>query len=131
MSMWTALVWSAILFWLMIVLAGLLKYRAWTLAGLGVMMSNRGDVPPFSPLASRADRAAKNMMENFVLFIAVAAAVYFSGAESDASRFGAALFFWARVAYWPVYLAGIVYLRTTLWAIGVVGIAIMAFDLIL
>ena len=130
MSLTTALVWSAVLFWLMLITAGLIKYRAWSLVGLGVMFGNRDDVPAYGAFASRADRAAMNMLENMVLFIAVAAAVYFGGAENDQTRLGAAIFFWARVAYWPAYLIGIPYVRTSIWAVGVVGVGIMAATLI-
>ncbi len=130
MTIATALLWSAVLLWLMLVGAGLLKYRAWSPAGFLVMMGNRDNVPAYIPVAERADRAAKNMIENFVLFIAVAAAVYFSGAENDQTQLGAAVFFWARVAYWPVYLIGIPFVRTACWLAGVVGIAIMAFEII-
>ena len=130
MSITDALLWSAILFWLMLIGAGLLKFRAWTPAGVGVMMSNRDKVPDYLPIAKRADNAAKNMMENFVLFIAIAAALYFSGVENDQTRLGAAIFFWARVAYWPIYLIGIPYLRTACWFVGVVGIGIMAVELV-
>jgi len=34
---------------------------------------------------------------------------------------GAQLYFWARVAYLPIYLAGIPYLRTAVWAVSLWG----------
>jgi len=48
-------------------------------------------------------------------------------AHVDPSRLelGAALFFWSRLAYFPVYLAGIPYVRTALWAVAVVGMAMI------
>ena len=130
MSIADALLWSGVLFWLMIVLAATLKYRAWSLQGLGMLMSNREEAPSVSRLAARADRAAMNMLENLVLFIAIAAAVYFSSAESDQTELGAAIFFWARVAYWPIFLAGIPGVRTATWFVSVIGIGIMAAELI-
>jgi uncharacterized MAPEG superfamily protein len=39
---------------------------------------------------------------------------------------GANLFFWARVIFWPVYLAGVPYLRTIVWTVGIVGLLMMA-----
>jgi len=120
------LLWSAVLAWLMIVVAGLLKYEAWTWRGIQVMVGNRENVPPPSRLAARADQAARNMIENMILFVALAAAVHFAGKESGSAQLGANIFFWARLAYWPVYLAGIIYLRTALWTVGVIGLAMMA-----
>ncbi len=126
----TWLVWSAILAWAMVLAAGLMKYKAWTPAGLKVMMESREAVPPPGRLAGRADRAALNMLENFVLFVALVAAVHFGGKEGAQATLGAAIFFWARLFYWPVYLAGIAYVRTALWFIGVVGMAVMVFALL-
>jgi uncharacterized MAPEG superfamily protein len=124
------LVGSAVLTWLMLMVAGLLNYRAWSLPGIDVMVGNRENVPPPSQIARRTDQAAKNMVENFVLFIALVAAVHFAGKQSAQADLGAAIFFWARVAYWPVYLAGVKYLRTAIWAIGVIGLAIMLLALL-
>jgi uncharacterized MAPEG superfamily protein len=131
MSIADALLWSGILYWFMIFLAVTLKYRGWSLEGLGLIMSNRDeDAPAHSALAARSDRAAKNMMENLVLFVAIAAAVYFSNAENDQTRLGAAIFFWARLAYWPIFLAGIPGIRTATWVVSIIGIGIMASELI-
>ncbi len=121
---------SAVLLWLILMVAGLLKYRAWTLDGLGVMLSNREAVPAPGTVAARADRAAGNMLENFVIFAALVAAVHFAGRDSAQTALGAAIFFFARLAYWPVYLAGIIYLRTALWAVAVVGMALIAVALL-
>lgn len=126
MSIAIYLVWSAILLWLMIMLAGLATAKAWTPAGLMAMLGNRENPADPSAFAGRADRAANNMIESFVLFIALAAAVYFAGKTEGQATTGAAVFFWARLVYWPVYLIGIPYLRTAVWAIGIIGLAMMA-----
>lgn len=42
-----------------------------------------------------------------------------SGASSV---LGAQVYFWARVAYLPIYLVGIPYLRTLVWAASLWGI---------
>ncbi len=113
---------SAGLAWLMIMTSSSLRLKEWTLAGMRLGFSNRESVPEPTPIAGRADRAAKNMLENMVLFIAVFAAARAAG-KSDTT--GPAVFFFARLAYWLVYLAGIPYLRTALWLAGVVGILLL------
>jgi hypothetical protein len=45
---------------------------------------------------------------------------------SAQTQLGATLFFWARLAYWPCYLAGIIYLRTAIWLVSIVGLAMVA-----
>ena len=127
MSIPHILVWSAILAWLMLVVASLIRSRGWAPDGMQIAFGNRDNVPPQSPLSGRADRAAMNMLEALAIFTALAAALYFSGKTSSQAQTGANVFFWARVAYWPCYLAGIIYLRTAIWFAGVIGLAMMAF----
>ena len=115
---------SAVLTWLMLVLASLLRARSWTPAGMQVAFGNRDAVPEPTPLAGRADRAARNMLEGLVLFTALVAAVRLGGKPAPASA--AALFFWARVAYFAVYLAGIPYLRTLVWVAGILALGRIA-----
>lgn len=114
------LAYCAILTWVMIVTAAGLKARF----DLGVMFGNRANLDEPTPMAARADRAARNMLENMVLFVAVVLA---SLATRDHDRvvLGARIFFWARVAYFPVYVAGVTHVRTALWLAGVVGMGVM------
>jgi uncharacterized MAPEG superfamily protein len=122
----TALCWSALLTWLMLATASFLRARAWNSAGLRIALGNRDDLPPPTGLAGRADRAARNMVENLVLLVALVAAVYFAGRHDRIADAGATIFFWSRLAYWPCYLAGIVYLRTIIWFASVIGLAFVA-----
>jgi uncharacterized MAPEG superfamily protein len=125
MSDTQVLVWSAVLTWLMLMVASLLRSKGWTGPGMQVAFGNRDDVPTPSPLAGRANRAAMNMLENLAIFTALVAALHFSGKASAQAQLGANIFFWARLAYWPCYLAGIVYLRTAIWLVSIVGLAMM------
>ena len=56
---------------------------------------------------------------------AVVAAARFAGKGAEAAL-GATVFFWARVAYWAIYLAGVAYVRTAVWFVGVAGIVLGA-----
>lgn len=110
---------STVLTWLMVLTAPTIRNREWTAAGLVIGFGNRDVLPEPTPLAGRADRAARNMMENMVLFFGAFVACHAAG-KSQTS--GAATFFIARLAYWFVYLIGIPYLRTALWVVGLFGI---------
>jgi uncharacterized MAPEG superfamily protein len=81
-------------------------------------------MPAPSPLTGRAERAARNMLENLLLFTALVAAVRLGGKAAPAGA--AALFFWARVAFFGVYLAGVPYLRTAVWVVSIVALAQIA-----
>ncbi len=108
--------------WATLILAPTLRNREWTVEGMRIGFGNREHLPEPTPLAGRADRAAKNTLENLVLFLGAFAAARAAGQSATT---GAAIFFWARLAYWLVYLAGIPYLRTALWAAGLVGIVMV------
>jgi uncharacterized MAPEG superfamily protein len=121
-----ALIFSALLTWAMLVTASFLRNRLWTPSGMKLGMGNRDDVPEPTPLAARADRAAKNMLENLVLFVCVVVAARYAGAPAEQVNLGSTIFFWARLLYFGVYLAGIAYLRTAVWAVAVLGLFIIA-----
>lgn len=125
LSIVQALALSAVLTWLMLVTASLFRTEGWTSRGRRLAFGNRDDLPEPSALAGRADRAAKNMVENLAIFIALAAAVHFAGKASPQAQFGATLFFWARLIYWPTYLAGLIYIRTLVWGVSIAGLAMM------
>jgi uncharacterized MAPEG superfamily protein len=116
---------SAALTWLMLLTASLLRAPAWTLHGMTFAFGNRDRPPEPNPLAGRAHRASRNMLENFVLFAALVLAARVGGVPSERLVPGAAIFFWARVVYFGVYLAGIAYARTAVWAVSVVGLGMI------
>lgn len=114
------------LFFLMVMTAAALVARGWTPEGVAIMFGNREKMPPPSPAAGRADRAAKNMQENLVMFAPLLLAAHVGGGDLDRIALGAWIFLVARVLHWPTYIAGIPYLRTTLWVISVVGMGVIA-----
>lgn len=130
LSMQTSLVYSVILTVVMILAASTGKGRYWTPAGLLFGMGNRESAPDELPWAGRADRAANNMMESMLLFIALVTAAQGMDISNEATTLGATLFFWARVVYFPVYVAGITWVRTGVWAVGLVGMVIILLELI-
>ena len=120
------LVYSTILTWVMLMVASLWRNRATTPAGMKVAFGNRDAVPEPSPAAGRADRAAKNMIENLILFSALLLAAHGANADQERLDLGARVFFYARVVYWGVYVAGVAYVRTLVWGVAVAGMAIIA-----
>lgn len=115
----------AVVTWLTLLAASLVRVKGWTLAGTLLAFGNREDLPPPSPLAGRAERTARNTLENFVLFAAIALVAQAAGTQSPRVLLGAQVFFWSRIAYIPVYYAGIRYLRTAVWAASIVGLGMM------
>lgn len=114
---------AALLTWASLLLASVLRSRSWTPDGAKLAFGNRDAMPEPSPLAGRAERAARNTVDNVLLFVAAFAAARLSGAPPERLMLGAHAFVWARCVYLAVYLAGIPYLRTAVYAVSVMGIA--------
>ncbi|MBV9971420.1 MAG: MAPEG family protein, partial [Xanthobacteraceae bacterium] len=81
---------------------------------------NREWLPELPGWAGRARRAHLNMIENMVLFVPLILIADIAGRDNAMTERGAELFFWARLAYAAIYLAGIPYLRTLAWIVSAV-----------
>ncbi len=94
--------------------------------GLPTLAGNRDDMPAIGGWAGRARRAHANMLESLVLFVALVliAQALNKGADSMVVL-GAQLFFWGRLAYAIIYVIGIPWVRTLVWAVSVVGLAMI------
>lgn len=121
----TLVIYMAILTWAALLAASLIRARGWTPSGMGLAMGNRDNMPEATPFAARADRAARNTIEGFILFTAIALTAHAAGLVSPRVALGAEIFFWSRVLYLPIYWAGIAYLRTLVWTVGMVGLVMM------
>lgn len=84
--------------------------------------SRDGEVAALTGVAARATRASTNFLETFPFFAAAVLAVLIAQRADAHTALGAQIYLWARVAYLPVYLAGIPYLRTVVWAAALVGL---------
>jgi uncharacterized MAPEG superfamily protein len=93
--------------------------------GLPRLAGNREDLPAATGWAGRARRAHLNMLESLVIFAIVVLVAHVSGRANEMTALGAQIFFWARVAYAIVYVAGIPWVRTLTWAVSIVGIALI------
>lgn len=79
-------------------------------------------LPPLTGVAARVDRALRNFLETFPFFAAAALAVVVLERGDATTALGAQCYFWARLAYVPVYAAGIPYVRTLIWAVSLWGL---------
>lgn len=81
--------------------------------------------PPLGMIGGRIERAFRNYLETFVFFAAAVLMANALGRHTATSAIGAQVFFWARVAYVPVYAFGIPYLRTVVWIAALAGIGMV------
>ena len=101
-----------------------------TQVGLPTLAGNREGLPEMIGWAGRARRAHLNMIENLVLFTALVLITAISGKANATTAMGAMIFFWARLAYFVIYLIGIPWLRTLAWLVSVIGMAMIAWVLL-
>lgn len=123
----TYLVLSAVLCLLQAVVAVL---GAMLVVGLPALAGNRDDLPAIEGWAGRARRAHQNMLENLVLFAILVLVAHVARRANATTALGAMIFFWARVAYAAIYVAGLPWLRTAAWGVSIVGLLIILSQLI-
>ncbi len=116
------LVWSVALAFVQMLVAA----SAATLqVGLPKLAGNRDNMPPLTGWAGRAERAHLNMLESLVLFAALVLVALVAGKTNAMTALGAQLFFWARLVYALVYLAGVPWVRTAVWLVSVIGLILI------
>ncbi|KMM75466.1 membrane protein [Xanthomonas sp. NCPPB 1128] len=74
--------------------------------------------PPPAGVAGRLDRALRNFLETFPFFAAAAVAVAALGKGDAHTALSAQIYLWARVAYVPLYAAGVPYVRSLVWVVS-------------
>ena len=91
--------------------------------GLRWNAGNRdGEVVALTGAAARAARASANFQETFPFFAAAVLAILVAQRADAHTALGAQLYLWARLVYLPVYVVGIPYLRTAVWAVALAGL---------
>ena len=123
----TLLLWSVLLAFVQMLVA---VQGAMGQVGLMPLFSNREGLPEIKGWGGRAARAHRNMLENLVLFAALVLVLAVSGKSNSTTVLGAQLFFWGRVAYAAIYVAGIAYLRTAAWAVSIIGLVLIFLQLV-
>ena len=107
-----------------VVVCGAIRNQEWTKEGRDIGLGNRDNLKEATPMGGRAERTAKNSIEAAVFFVPLALVANAAGMDAEV-MLGAQIAFWARIAYVPIYIAGIKYLRSLAWIVGVEGYGMM------
>ncbi len=121
------LVLSAVLAFLQVVIAAM---TATAQVGLPTLAGNRDDMPALEGMCGRARRAHANMLESLLLFAILVLVASAANISTAMTLLGAQLFFFGRLAYALVYLVGIPWVRTLTWAVAVIGMVLIAVELL-
>ena len=100
--------------------AALIRFGAF---GVGWASGPRDNTPGEVPLTGqRCERAFRNMLETFPIFVALAIAVVVAGIDNGTTAFGSVLYVIARALYLPAYVVHIPLLRSSVWGVALLGI---------
>jgi uncharacterized MAPEG superfamily protein len=88
-------------------------------------LGNRDHTRPLTVVGQRAARALANMQEALPVFLALALMNMIVGTAAGLAITGATIFLIARALYVAVYMSGIAVVRTLLWVVAWIGLAMM------
>ena len=90
---------------------------------LSYLFSSRDKNSDTSIYEDRANRALKNLFETFPIFIGLVLLSITKDVDNSSLAF-----FWliARVIYVPIYILGVDYLRTGVWAVSLTSLVLMS-----
>ncbi len=96
-------------------------------SSLKYLFSSRDKTTENSILAQRAIRALRNLLETFPIFVGLTLLSIIKDIDNSSIAF---LWLMSRVIYVPVYIYGINYLRTALWAVSLICLMLMGIKFI-
>ncbi len=92
---------------------------------IGVLLGPRDGLVHEGKYLCRAQRTLANMTEAMIMFAPLTLIAAYTDRLNDQSALAAMVFFWARLAYAPLYLLGVPVARTLVWFAGVAAILLM------
>jgi uncharacterized MAPEG superfamily protein len=88
------------------------------------------ELPEPNPVSGRLMRAQANFQETFPTAVVALLGVVVAGKTSHWTAIGGWIWLGARIVYLPLYWAGIPVIRTVVWTIATIGIAIVIWPLL-
>ncbi len=87
-------------------------------------------MPPLAGVAGRLERALQNFGETFPLFAAAVLLAQVADRHNAFTVWGAQLYFWARVAYLPLYAFGVPLVRSLALNVAAAGVFLVLLGLL-
>lgn len=124
---WTVLVAVSALYWAFGQITGVAKTRV---AGTAWNRGNRETEPEVPAWVGRTERAQRNLLESYPLFLSLVVVLSLSGKLNHLSALGASLWFACRLAHAGLFMAGITGWRTVAYLASLVGLGMMLVALV-
>ena len=91
--------------------------------GLDMLVKPRDDMPKLTGVAGRLERAQLNSIVAMALFAPAVLILQAKGLATPGTLLTAQVFLIARIAYVPIYAAGVPWVRTLIWVVGFLATA--------
>jgi uncharacterized MAPEG superfamily protein len=88
------------------------------------------ELPEPNAMTGRTMRAQANFLETFPIAIVALLGVVIAGKNSPTTALGGWIWLGARVVYLPLYAAGVPVIRTVVWSVGMIGLAMVIWPLL-
>jgi uncharacterized MAPEG superfamily protein len=92
--------------------------------------SARDNEQPAGPVLGRADRALRNFLETWPVFIILALVAHLADPGDPLVFWGAIVWFAGRIVYLPLYLGGVFMVRSLVWCVATTGLFLMFFGVL-
>jgi uncharacterized MAPEG superfamily protein len=83
-----------------------------------------------NPMTGRAARAQANFQETFPIAIVALLGVVLANKTNATTALGGWIWLGARIVYLPLYMAGIRVVRTLVWSVSMIGLAMVLWPLL-
>lgn len=88
------------------------------------------DLPPANALTGRTMRAQSNFLETFPIAVVALMGVVIANRTNSSTALGGWIWLGARIAYLPLYAAGVRILRTIAFMVSMAGLAMVLWPLV-
>jgi uncharacterized MAPEG superfamily protein len=87
-------------------------------------------LPPPNPMTGRTMRAQANFLETFPIAIVALLGVVVANKTSATTALGGWIWLGSRLIYLPLYVAGVPVVRTVVWTVGMIGLGMVIWPLL-
>ena len=119
---WSLLVAISGVYWGLGQVTGVAKTKV---AGVDWNRGNRETDPPVPGWVTRTEKAQKNLLESYPLFLSLVVVLTFANKLGGMATLGALVWFAARLAHAALFMKGITGWRTGAYLVSLVGLGLM------
>lgn len=99
--------------------------------GVRFALTARDDEPDGNKWNQRANKALRNLIETYPVFVVLAVANLLQPAPDPVVSWAGLVYILARIVYLPLYIFGVVGVRSLVWTVSAIALIVMFFSIAL